>query len=97
MDSGDNYVSPEFKDIETQITYVSIVWGKPINIFTQSIIYQHNIDKALIQYKMSSYQHGKSHCGDRRIVTIGFPLLIGPYLYIESDPWSLKSFPSENT
>ena len=68
MHSGDDYVSPQFKYIETEITYVSIVWGKSINIFTQSIIYQHKIDKALIQYKMSSYQHGKSHCGDKTIL-----------------------------
>ena len=41
---------------------------KHIYTVTQSIIYQHNIDKALIQYKMSSYQHRKSHCGDKTIL-----------------------------
>ena len=38
---------------------------------------------------MSSYQHRKSHCGDKTILrpsTMGFPILIRWHLYIETGP-----------
>ena len=41
--------------------------------------------------KTPSYQHRKSHCGDRRsydrlISTMGFPILVRQHFYIESRP-----------
>ena len=41
--------------------------------------------------KMTSYQHRKSHCGDKTILrplisTMGFPILVRWHLYIESGP-----------
>ena len=37
--------------------------------------------------KMSSYQYSKSHCEDK---TMGFPILVRWYLYIESGPRSFR-------
>ena len=42
---------------------------------------------------MSSYQYRKTHCGDRLISTMGFPILVRWHLYIESGPCSSLPIP----